>query len=295
MTPTDSGGRFPRRVKVGETLEARLAVTAEAWRVVIADTIETPTSLIARGTRDGEAVVLKIVKLPGDEWHSGAVVRAFGEHGVVRALEHSAGALLLERLVPGHSLLELSLGGRDDEATEIIADVIGRMAPAPAPVGTPTVMDWGRAFDWYAGSGDRSIPRDVSSKAHAAYVELAESQRHTRLLHGDLQHYNILYDDHRGWLAIDPKGVIGDLEFELAAALRNPQGRPELFADRSVIQRRITRYSTLLDLDADRIMGWAFCGAVLSAIWAIQDGHSERAIEGALSLARALAPSGEVG
>ncbi len=29
------------------------------------------------------------------------------------------------------------------------------------------------------------------------------------LLHGDLHHWNILDDASRGWMAIDPKGVIG--------------------------------------------------------------------------------------
>ena len=29
------------------------------------------------------------------------------------------------------------------------------------------------------------------------------------LLHGDLHHWNILSDADRGWMAIDPKGVIG--------------------------------------------------------------------------------------
>jgi streptomycin 6-kinase len=45
-----------------------------------------------------------------------------------------------------------------------------------------------------------------------------------RLLHGDLQHYNVLLDRKRGWLAIDPKGVVAEGEFELGAALRNPIG-----------------------------------------------------------------------
>ena len=42
------------------------------------------------------------------------------------------------------------------------------------------------------------------------------------LLHGDLQHYNVLLDKDRGWVAIDPKGVVGELEYEVGALLRNP-------------------------------------------------------------------------
>ena len=70
------------------------------------------------------------------------------------------------------------------------------------------------------------------------YVDLSGSQRSTRLLHGDLQHYNVLFDTDRGWLAIDPKGVVGELEHEIGAVLRNPDERPDLFLSSSVIERR---------------------------------------------------------
>jgi streptomycin 6-kinase len=39
---------------------------------------------------------------------------------------------------------------------------------------------------------------------------LGESQRSTRLLHGDLHRHNVLSDDARGSVAIDPKGVVGE-------------------------------------------------------------------------------------
>jgi len=40
------------------------------------------------------------------------------------------------------------------------------------------------------------------------------------VLHGDLHHFNILSSGDR-WLAIDPKGIIGEPEFEPAAYLEN--------------------------------------------------------------------------
>jgi streptomycin 6-kinase len=38
----------------------------------------------------------------------------------------------------------------------------------------------------------------------------------------DLHHYNVLSDSGRGWLAIDPKGLVGEVEYEVGAAIRNP-------------------------------------------------------------------------
>src|SRR5688572_8330208 len=116
---------MPDSIGAASALE-RLAERARAWSVAIDDTRETETSLIGFGRRAGVPVVLKIVKARNDEWHSGAIVRAFDGRGVVRAFECADGALLLERITPGDSLERFTLTGRDDEAVDIAADVIGR-------------------------------------------------------------------------------------------------------------------------------------------------------------------------
>jgi len=86
----------------------RIADHANRWGVVIDETMETNTSAIAFGIRDRDAVVLKVVKSPGDEWNAGKVLQAFGGRGVVRAFECVPGAMLVERLRPGTALVELS-------------------------------------------------------------------------------------------------------------------------------------------------------------------------------------------
>src|SRR4051812_46937000 len=102
---------------------------AKAWRVELDESFETPSSVIAYGRRGAQRVVLKVVRRPNDEWHAGAVLDAFGGRGVVRVLEHTEGAMLVERLDPGTSLVELVRSGRDDSATTIIAEVIAAMTP----------------------------------------------------------------------------------------------------------------------------------------------------------------------
>ena len=47
------------------------------------------------------------------------------------------------------------------------------------------------------------------------------------LLHGDLHHENIMHGP-RGWLAIDPKGVLGDPGFDAANMFYNPLDRDDL-------------------------------------------------------------------
>jgi streptomycin 6-kinase len=234
--------------------------------------------------------VLKVVKEEGDEWRCGEITAKFGGRGVVQVYEHMAGAALFEKLDPGEPLAALTLAGRDDEATDILAVMLGRMAPGDPPEGCPTVEQWGEGFMRYLGSGDERIPHTLLEPAHRIFRDLCRTQRVPALLHGDLHHYNVLSDRTRGWCAIDAKGVVGELEYELGAALRNPVDRPDLFAKLDVVERRLDQFGLGLGIDTSRARGWCFAQAVLAAIWSIEDGHAEQG-EGALVLARALLDS----
>jgi streptomycin 6-kinase len=283
--------RSVRTLSVAQSARERLADRASTWDVVVDNVFETETSLIAYGRRAAQPVVLKIVKQVGDEWRSGGVLNEFDDRGVVRVYEHDGGALLLERVQPGNSLVDLVLSGRDDEATAIIADVIRAMAtdtPVERQATHPTVEDWGKAFRWYASTGDARISHELVSHAHRVYDDLCRSQTNVRLLHGDLQHSNILFDDRRGWLAIDPKGVIGEIEYEVGASLRNPREAPAVFTAPDTIARRVRRFSDALHIDASRAFGWAFAQAVLSAIWVIEDGGALDASDPTIVLAETL-------
>jgi streptomycin 6-kinase len=205
--------------------------------------------------------------------------------------EHAAGAVLLERLVPGTPLVTLVLGGRDDEATEVLAALLRRMSPGDPPAGCATVEAWGLGFERYLATNDARIARELVLLAQRVHSELAAAQREPALLHGDLQHYNVLRDEHRGWIAIDPKGVIGELEYEIGASLRNPYERSDLIALPEVIERRLGIYYAALGIDVDRARAWAFAQAVLSAIWSIEDGHTVNANTAALRLASAIEQS----
>jgi streptomycin 6-kinase len=251
----------------------RTTELARLWRVTIEESLETPSSLITYGRRNDRRVVLKVVKRPCDEWRSGDVLRAFDGRGVVRVDEQIDGAVLLERLDPGTSLAELACADRDEEATEILADVIASMSPGDPPPACPTVEDWGDSFTRYLATGDTQVPSSLVRRGDHIYQTLCESQRKTRLLHGDLQHYNVLRDQERGWVVIDPKGVVGELEYEIGASLRNPSERPEIFTDPGIIERRIREMSSRLALDVARVTRWAFAQAVLSLIWGVEDGY----------------------
>lgn len=275
-----------RRTELWDRVHERIG----AWQLAVERFLETERAVLAFACRNGRPVVLKVVRQTGDEWRSGEVIDAFRGRGVVRAYEHSPGAVLMERLVPGRPLVSLAMDDADDEAANVLAQVVKAMSPSSPPEGVPTAADWGGGFDRYSEGGDSRIPSALVSAAGRLYSKLCGSQSGERLLHGDLHHYNILFDADRGWLAIDPKGVVAELEYEMGAALRNPIERPELFTAPAVVRRRVERFAGDLGLDRQRIISWAFAQAVLAAIWAVEDESETDSISAWVKLAETLHP-----
>ena len=113
---------------------------------------------------------------------------------------------------------------------------------------------------------------DVVAEAEALYSRLCASQKDPRVLHGDLHHYNVLFDAECGWVAIDPWGAFGELEFEIAASLRNPYEFTDLIATRESIESRLRIYGRLLPINLERTLQWAFAHTVLAALWPTEDG-----------------------
>lgn len=272
-------------------LVERVEERVRAWNVVVQDTLETQSSFVAFGRRGNQPVVLKVLRQPGDEWRCGEVLDAFDGNGIVRVYDYIEGAVLIERLNPATSLASLTLDGRGDEATEILAEVIQRMShPRESLKAVVTLQDWGSAFQRYLASGDKQIQGSLVERGQHLYSELCASQRDTRLLHGDLQHYNVLFDCDRGWVAVDPKGVVGEIEYEIGASLRNPYEKPELFASPETVNRRLTIYGARLKVVYDRALAWGFAQAVLSAIWSVEDGFAVDSRSPSIMLANAIRP-----
>jgi streptomycin 6-kinase len=277
-------------MSVSKELSERVLRCVRAWGVAIERTVATETSVLVHGRRAGKPVVLKLVREQGDEWRCGEIAAKFGGRGVVEVYEQIPGAALFERLEPGEPLATLTLHGRDEAATDILAMLLGRMAPQDPPDWCPTVERWGGGFARYVASADERVPLAIVGPAHRIYEDLCATQRNPALLHGDLHHGNVLSDRTRGWCAIDPKGVVGELEYEIGAALRNPIGRPDLFARLDIVERRLEQFGLALGLDVGRARGWCFAQAVLAAIWSVEDGCAAEA-EAPLVLARALLDS----
>ena len=299
LLPRRSGSRGGSTCNelIEPSLLDRIHQHAREWGVIVENTFETESSVISFVSRGGQPLVLKVIKRPGDEWRAGEILQAFDGNGVARVHAWAPGAVLMERLTPGNSLAEMALNGRDEEATDILAGLIQKMSghesarsPLKLPNSCATVQDWAKGFDRYLATGDAQVPTDLVALAHRIYSRLCVTQRRPKLLHGDLQHYNVLFDSDRGWIAIDPKGVIGEVEYEIGAVLRNPIERPELLLSLSTIERRLKQFTSRLNLDYERALAWGFAQAVLSAIWEIEDGFVVNTTKPTLRLAEIIRP-----
>lgn len=247
--------------------------------------ITTPSShIVFVGSRFGPAV-LKLFRPPYEEARSSAALLHFGDVGP-RVFQLSDRALLMERIRPGTPLAELSLTGRDDEATAIICDIAARLRTLPTPAETWTsVEDWGQGFARHRrGPGHALLPPGLIDEGERVYFDLCATQSERVLLHGDLHHHNILLDNSHGWLAIDPKGIIGEPAFEVVTALKNPVDRPDVFTDAKLLARRIDLMSARLGYDGERLLRWFFAQLVLSLIWFAEDGFGAAEIGPRLQL-----------
>jgi len=258
-----------------ERLPTILAVCEQRWGLIIGFPFDLSYNYVAPAVRsDGTSVVVKAC-LPDGESTQVEALRLFDGCGMVRLLEYDEGdeVMLLERLRPGTLLSTVE---DDEKATSIAASVMRQMwRPVPQERAFPTVFDWGEGFarlrQHYSG-GCGPFPPALLEEAETLFAELSASMAKPVLLHGDLHHENILAAERQPWLAIDPKGLVGEPAYEPGALLRNQLSvvledpRPG-----RVLARRVDQLAEELGLDRARVRGWGLAQAVLSVWWSIED------------------------
>ena len=242
---------------------------------------------IKNGLRDLSAlggskdVVLKM-GVPNREIRSEmAALKLFNGEGACRLLDYDEERcwLLLEMLRPGVMLVEME---DDEEMTHIAAEV---MRKTQKPVGARHVSPLRNNFiqltDWFYGAFERmrrtfnggtgpfneKIVERVESSVKDFFVE----NHNPVLMHGDFHHYNILSSE-RGWLVIDPKGVIGPAGYEVGPFMLNPwSGFSDGVNYQSMIKKRIDILHEHLGFERERILEWSLAHAILSAWWSFED------------------------
>ncbi|MCA1321538.1 aminoglycoside phosphotransferase family protein [Bacillus tianshenii] len=221
---------------------------------------------------NGTPVMLKLGVPSFDFSNEINTLNVYGGKGCARLLKADAerGAMLLEKLVPGTMLSE----EKDEKAAvhQFLEVWKAIRRPVPAECKSPTILDWASGLGRYDSmhpNGDGPIDSRYIEMAQAYFAELTESTIGMELLHGDLHHENILYDEEKGWLAIDPKGVVGDPYFDLISFMTNHLLKKE--NPKRLLSQRVEWISECLSLDRNRLLKAAVAMGILSACWGIED------------------------
>jgi streptomycin 6-kinase len=260
-----------------EQLPTLLAEVAARWELTLGSPFELSYNYVAPARRaDGTPAVLKLGVVRPSLLGEIDALRHYAGRGACRLLaaDETVGALLLERLQPGHTMVAFAEAD-DEAATRAVAHVMARLwAPAPRNHRYPSVADLAHSLaelrPRYGGTTG-PLPAALVDRAEGLLAELLSSQAAPVVLHGDLHHLNILAAGPDDWRAIDPHGLIGEPAYEIGAYMRNPApeigGWPDL---PRVLERRIAIFAETLGLDRQRIHGWALAHAVLNAWWSVE-------------------------
>jgi len=298
-------------VQPAPTLSFNFVAFARRDEVISPKTINHQA--IGRGcfaTAPTHDVVLKM-GVPNNEMRSEmAALKLFNGEGACRLLDYDEERcwMLLERLNPGVMLATME---DDDEATRIAAEVMKRIWVPWDKVALPkrhrddvsgakslddNVRDPSLSLrmtdnskfilltDWFLGGFERlrktyngetgPLNEKLVERVESSVKDFFAENHRPVLMHGDFHHFNILSSE-RGWLVIDPKGVIGPAGYEVGPFMINPWSSFSEGVDyRLKVKRRIDILHEHLGFERERILEWSLAHAVLSAWWSIED-HTE--------------------
>jgi streptomycin 6-kinase len=176
-------------------------------------------------------------------------------------------ALLLEKLSPGKHLKEIFCGN-ETESVKIAVDVMKKLCGKPI-----ANFEFRRLEEWFKGldrAENTTFPQGCVRKAQRFFYELNSRQKY--LIHGDLHHENILSASREPFLAIDPKGIVGDIGYEISVFLNNHlwwlASDPNL---REKLSDAVRQFSEAFAIKPQDLRKWAYAQMVLSAWWTFEE------------------------
>jgi streptomycin 6-kinase len=232
------------------------------------DPILTRSSRLLPVDWRGAPAMLKVA-VQAEEKAGHVLMAWWGGDGAARVLANGGDAILLERAEGKASLADFVHRGLDDEASRIICAVVTKLH-APRPIPMPHLFPLAQWFKELEPAA--AAQGGILAVAAGAARDLIARQREVAVLHGDIHHGNILDFGERGWLAIDPKGLVGDRCFDYANLFCNPDHATATAPGR--LARRVEVVAQAAGLQRKRLLGWILASAGLSAAWHLADGTS---------------------
>jgi streptomycin 6-kinase len=228
---------------------------------------------------DGTEAVLKVQIPHRESTHEAAALEVWGGDGAVRLLEHDAGrsALLIERCRPGTPLHEIGM----DAALDVAVGLFPRLWK---PAGEP-FLTLAEEAAWWIETLQESVacPADLLEVARSAVETLVPTQPEAVLVHQDLHALNVISASREPWLVIDPKPLVGERAFGIAALVRGG----ELGESREAMTHRLDRLTSELGIDRERARLWTL---VQTLAWGVDEQGDD---PGMIAIARWLDELGD--
>ncbi|MFC7322708.1 aminoglycoside phosphotransferase family protein [Halobacillus campisalis] len=218
---------------------------------------------------NGEKVVVKLGLPEEGHQEERLALRSLGKQGIVQLVDEDPvhRILILEKVEPGQMLAELE---DDQQATKVAAEVIDRLiVPAAKQTALPTTKNRQNSLKQICEQNPEGlgpISSDILIQALDIFTYMNLTIKEYKILHGDFHHYNVLKKEDQSWVAIDPKGLIGETEYDLIQFLLNKLHDHGKFEK---IRERINILTEMLTLNKERLLLWGFCHAVLSTAWTV--------------------------
>jgi streptomycin 6-kinase len=222
---------------------------------------------------DGTEAVLKI-GFPGEKLEFNNEVDTlllYDGEGAVKLFSYDEKrfTMLLEKLTPGDGLGKLCLE-EDEKAVEIAAVILKNIVRK-----VPSSTKFHLLENWINGlrrAKNTEFPAAAIKKAQDLYDGLTGKSKQKYLLHGDFHHENILSAERAPYLVIDPKGLIGDVGYDVGVFLNNHRNWLKGKSDISFrLDSAVGQFSEALDIGIDDVKKWAFIQMVLSAWWTFEE------------------------
>jgi streptomycin 6-kinase len=256
-----------------DRLPRLVAECAETWALEVGPAYPgSHVSLVAPATlQDGTRAALKINFPDAESEHEADALAHWAGSGAVLLLasDQARRALLVERCEPG---LELWQVEDEDQANRIAAGVLRKLWKPPPPnhpyrLLADEARAWAEELPGAWQQLGRPFDRQLLDLAVSSARDLGSSQGDQVVLHQDCHGGNVLSAEREPWLAIDPKPLVGEREFDAASLVRDR--RPELVKDphpQRRIRRRLDQLAAELELDRERMRGW---GVVHALAWGV--------------------------
>ena len=261
-----------------------LAEWMSRWRLELDGTpFRTATSTLAPArTRDGAAVMLKLSHHE-EERRGSVLLDAWQGRGAARVLAREEDAVLLERATGTRSLIAMVEAGSDAAADAIVCrtalalHAASDAALSPELPETPELVPLGTWFRQLFAHADELTP--FHRRGADLARELLDDERDVVVLHGDLHHANVLDFGERGWLAIDPKALLGERTFDYCNLLCNPD--PVRAVEPGRLEARFAAVASAAALDRGRFARWLAAWCALSSTWHALEGDDGAAASAA--------------